>query len=239
MHKNPKVVARAWDTSDLINTVIEKYAIQRGIRTRDKDGSVVWKQPGIVVRKFPSKYGTPVLSGTVAGSVNRKGYRDLKICFGKFKVSLKVHHAAWILHYGTMFPEDKVCDHKDGNRQNNDPRNLRAVSHFKNAHNRSKARSDSDVGLLGVSWHSQAKTWRVRFQIRGSKNRSSKCFIDPVEAVEHYWKLKLETEPNMLSTWHPLKLRQMSVARSLRTGRYAELQSSVRRFKNKRKQNVD
>lgn len=228
-----RVATTPWTSAELLHVLRMRFDIRPGVLVVGADGRHIWKKPGSVVRKHKSKYGTPTPKGAVVGSVDVRGYRSFRLRFSGHAVYLQAHQVAWMLHHGKMFPAGKVCDHKDGNRQNNDPRNLRAVSGQINAHNKSKARSDSTSGLMGISWHPQSRRWRVRFQVKNAANRVSKCFVDPVKAVQHYWDLKFAYEPDMVSTWKTLRRSQLALAKTLKTGYYADLQNSVKRQKGK------
>lgn len=84
--------------------------------------------------------------GSVAGSINNRDGR----LFIRFRGKLyRAHRLAWLLTYGE-WPKDQI-DHIDGNPLNNRIDNLRDVSNKVNGQNKRRARSDSRVGILGVS----------------------------------------------------------------------------------------
>ena len=69
-----------------------------------------------------------VKAGSLVGERN-KGYRQTNIlgyCY-------KVHKLVWFLEHGS-FPSGHI-DHIDGNKQNNQPENLREVTQQENNHN--------------------------------------------------------------------------------------------------------
>lgn len=71
----------------------------------------------------------------------------------------KVHRIIWLYVYG-YFPEHEI-DHINRNPYDNRLCNLRESSHSCNCRNQ-KNRIDNTSGVKGVSWHKQAKRWRVR-----------------------------------------------------------------------------
>lgn len=80
--------------------------------------------------------------GTVAGSINKCGYRRIKL-FGKL---YPASHLAWLYHSG-YYPEYEI-DHINNNRDDNRLCNLRDVPHSVNQHNRrdTKANGYYDIG---------------------------------------------------------------------------------------------
>ena len=82
--------------------------------------------------------------GTIAGKVNDKGYRSIKIGGRNFLE----HRLAWLYVYGE-FPDD-VVDHIDHDTTNNRIENLRVVSQNGNMHNYIRPNSNNKSGFLGV-----------------------------------------------------------------------------------------
>ena len=93
--------------------------------------------------------------GDRAGS-ETQGYRNIK--FGT--VLYREHHLAWVYVYG-VWPNR--LDHKDLDGTHNWIGNLRECTHGQNSTNRN-CRSDSSIGLKGVSPVLGSKTFRVRIQ---------------------------------------------------------------------------
>ena len=84
-----------------------------------------------------------IKAGDEAGTVDRKGYRSIRVC----QVALRASRIAWALHHG-RWPR-KLIDHRDGDRLNNRIDNLREASVSQNGMN-SKRRVDSTTGVKGV-----------------------------------------------------------------------------------------
>lgn len=93
--------------------------------------------------------------GEMAGSLNSKGYYQVKYK----NLYLKCHHVVYILHYGEL-PTDTVIDHIDGNTENNQISNLRAVKIAVNSRNRRKSSKNSS-GITGVSKH--GSYWKAQW----------------------------------------------------------------------------
>lgn len=72
------------------------------------------------------------LKGQVAGTVNRKGYRMLRIDTDTIFIASR---AAWLIVTGED-PVDHIVDHKDRNKQNNAFSNLRLATDNTNQWNR-------------------------------------------------------------------------------------------------------
>lgn len=97
-------------------------------------GVLYWK-----VRASPQ-----MQAGSMAGTLSApKGYKTVLIAGQR----LKLHRIIFAMHYG-YWPENYV-DHIDGDATNNDPANLREVTHLENMQNIAVAASRT--GFLGVS----------------------------------------------------------------------------------------
>lgn len=114
--------------------------------------------------------------GEEASAKHRAGY----LCVGfRGKVYLS-HRVVFFLSHGWC---PRVIDHIDGNRQNNDPVNLRPASMSLNGLNR-PSKSNNSSGRNGVFWSKAASKWRAEITI-GRKNRHLgyfPCLIDAVAA---------------------------------------------------------
>lgn len=112
-----------------------------------KNGKLYWK-----VNAGPS-----IVKDTVVGVKNSEGYLQVK-----FKGSTyKVHRLIYFLENKTL-PE--IVDHKDTNRVNNHPKNLRAATHEQNMQNRSTPTSYT-TGFKGVDVY--RGQFRARITIDG------------------------------------------------------------------------
>lgn len=89
--------------------------------------------------------GKRVKAGDLAGSVNSRGYLQVKVCQRNFTS----HRLAWAIHHGA-WPEGEV-DHINGVKTDNRIANLRDVPRTLNAQNILRGRRNNKQGLLGVS----------------------------------------------------------------------------------------
>lgn len=112
--------------------------------TREEVAALLAYDPDTGVFRWRADRG-PVKAGDIAGRLDAKGYRDIRV-----KGTLyKAHRLAFLLVTG-KWPAQHV-DHIDGDRQNNRWSNLRDVSNGINAQNLKTAQKNSKTGLLGVS----------------------------------------------------------------------------------------
>ncbi len=106
---------------------------------------------------LPRKY-QPQLAGKNPCRVKAQGYFNI-VVFGR---CYREHRVIWAVIHGEWPPEE--IDHIDGNRQNNNPENLRAVSRLENARNMA-IRSDNSSGAVGVDWLVPNRKWRARVNV--------------------------------------------------------------------------
>jgi hypothetical protein len=81
--------------------------------------------------------------GQIAGTIQNNGYRIIRLD----RQPYLEHHLVWFFKHG-VWP--RLLDHKDGDRVNNDPVNLRLADNSGNAAN-SKRFSTNSSGFKGVS----------------------------------------------------------------------------------------
>lgn len=87
-----------------------------------KNGKLYWRNDAAKGR---------TKAGDVAGYVDSQGY----ITVGIAGVYYKAHRIIWRMHYPTgKMPH--TLDHIDGNKSNNNIKNLRRATHSENMHNR-------------------------------------------------------------------------------------------------------
>lgn len=100
-----------------------------------------------------------------AGSKQIKGY---------FKVTIEgkaygAHRIVWSLHNESLAPVEMLVDHIDGNPSNNDPGNLRLLTHRDNTYNQTKINRRNKSGLPGVFMESGSTKWTASICIDGNK----------------------------------------------------------------------
>ena len=95
--------------------------------------------------------------GSIAGSKNQCGYRQIKIDGTTYSAS----HLAWLYVYGAWPPDE--LDHIDRDRGNNRIANLRLASHKQNMEN-TGLRTNNSSGVTGVSFDRQSGKWKAQIQ---------------------------------------------------------------------------
>jgi len=145
----------------------------KAVEFRDQLMSRFYIEDGKLLRKVIDGKGLKV--GTEAGTVNKAGYRQVKID----RKLYYTHRLIFLMHYGFM---PVTVDHIDGNKQNNKPENLRAASYRQNNCN-TKVRKNNTSGVKGVYWSSTFNSWHVRV-FKNGKAVVSKYFKSFNEAKD-------------------------------------------------------
>ena len=104
-----------------------------------------------------------------------KGYR-------RFKHEGKTYKASRVIFYLTYCYWPEVVDHKDGDRSNDKPYNLRAATRSQNNKN-VKKRKDNTTGHKGVSFKKKLGKYQVLVQVDG-KNIYFGVYSNLEEAAE-------------------------------------------------------
>jgi len=121
-------------------------------------------------------------AGAVAGCARPDGYRQVCIA----GVTLLVHRVAFALANGRWSLNE--VDHKDGDRSNNRPSNLREATKSQNGANKRLCRD----GLKGASWCSRSQKWRAsirkdgKFIHIGSYDTAESAHAAYVDAARRY-----------------------------------------------------
>jgi hypothetical protein len=118
-------------------------------------------------------------TGYIAGCVTKHGY----IAISVKSIHYYGHRLAWLYVHGE-FPENHI-DHINHIGTDNRILNLRPATNSQNMQNVRFARRDNKVGLLGVSWHNQARKWRSTIFVSG-KHKSLGLFMSPDDAHAAY-----------------------------------------------------
>lgn len=197
----------------LIDIFNELFEIKYGEYSIDEHGGYVWNRRGSIVWKNNGGVGSSKhVAGEDIGWTCKNGYRNVKITILGRKTTLKVHRISYSLYNNILAQDDLVCDYIDGDKQNNDPRNLRLVPHIENLYNRKKSRVDSTYGLLGVNRYGKGK-WRTRLS---NVNRHLGVYECPVEAVLAYWDAKFNMYPEMTNQWLSIRDEQLLLANNIK-----------------------
>lgn len=98
--------------------------------------------------------------GDIAGTVDKKGYRIIRIA----NKPIKAHRLAFLLMTGKI---PKMVDHKNHIRDDNRWSNLRSISYLANCRNRSRARNNKS-GTTGVR-QVRSKKFEARIIVAGEE----------------------------------------------------------------------
>jgi hypothetical protein len=131
-------------------------------------------------------------AGSVAGSTDSKGYRQIRI-FGRYQLA---HRLAWAFVHGS-WPGLHI-DHVDRNPQNNAIANLRLCTHAQN-HQNTSVRSDSTSGVTGVSYVKRSAKWLAYINREGKRHR-----LGLFETCEQAIQARLVAKP-VVHTFHPIQ----------------------------------
>lgn len=123
--------------------MITKAEIEKHLRFNPANGCFYWT----------ARRGS-MEEGSIAGRTDSRGHRQITLN-GR---SYLAHRLAWTVTHGAW--PDHPIDHKNGDRSDNRPKNLRACTFSQNCAN-SRIRKDSSIGLKGVTTHGN----RFRAQI--------------------------------------------------------------------------
>ena len=108
---------------------------------------------GQLIRKV--KASDNAKKGDVAGMVDKKGYRMVRVDY----ILLKVSRIIYAMHHGD--PEERDVDHINQDRSDDRIENLRLVTHQVNQRNQAKHKSNKS-GFTGVSWNKENRKWDAR-----------------------------------------------------------------------------
>jgi hypothetical protein len=123
---------------------------------------------------------------TIAGTMNKRGYRIIKIN-GKSYYS---HRLAFLWMTGNLPPEQ--VDHINHQKYDNRWINLRLASHQENQRN-ANIRVDNKSGFVGVHWDKHANKWVAYINISG-KRKHLGLFKDLAKAIACRKKANVEND---------------------------------------------
>ena len=108
--------------------------------------------------------------GQIAGTFTPQGYVQIQID----GVFYKAHQLVWLYVYGYI-PDE--MDHRNGNRHDNRPANLRKATRAQN--NANSDRQTGEGGLRGVTWFARDLKWQAQIKIDGRSKHLG--YFDTVE----------------------------------------------------------
>jgi len=128
----------------------------------------------------------------VAGSVNRRGYREISISGEKYQA----HRLAWIYAHGDIGDFD--IDHINGHKGDNRICNLRIATRAQNLQNRGPKNTHGKYSrYVGVSWNKKDRKWVSSIMVNGVSHRLG-YFKDEQDAAIAYAEAKAKYH-----TFHP------------------------------------
>ena len=99
--------------------------------------------------------------GEKAGNIYGVGYYQVCLDYKSYLA----HRVVWCLHNKKNLDRLLVINHIDGNKGNNSPANLEAITQKSNTQKRTKLSKFNRSGVNGVAW--KASTWKVRWNQDG------------------------------------------------------------------------
>jgi hypothetical protein len=111
----------------------------------------------------------------VAGTLRKDGYIQIKLN-GKLYLA---HRLIWLYMHGEWPPEE--VDHRNGDRSDNRPPNLRLASRVQNAANYRKPKTNTS-GVKGVAFHKATGKWQAH--IRCDNKQIYLGVFDTIEFAE-------------------------------------------------------
>lgn len=147
--------------------MLSKFRVEQLLSFDEKNGVFVWK----------FNRGGKAQKGSIAGGVDSKGYRQIRID-GTLYLA---HRLVWLITYGE-WPEHDI-DHVDRNPLNIRPENLRKCSDHENQQNVAP-RKDNKSGVAGVYFYEKSKKWKAHITFKGRTLHlgTFSTFEDAVEA---------------------------------------------------------
>ena len=100
------------------------------------------------------------------------------------RVVFYAHNKDWDIHNSSRL---NLIDHKDQNRKNNNPNNLRIATHQQNGWNRKNAK--------GYCWHKNRKKWQAQIRVN-NKDKHLGYFATEEEAHLAYLTAKEKLHPD-------------------------------------------
>ena len=111
--------------------------------------------------KHNKHYGPLIRKGSIAGSLRKDGYSQVKVCSKNYLV----HRVCYYMHTGEM-PE--YVDHINRIRGDNRIVNLRSGTHHDNMLNKSEY-SNNNTGERNISFHQRDGVYEVKFKVNGKQ----------------------------------------------------------------------
>lgn len=125
----------------------------------------------------------------IGDKVGTLSSEDNYLKFNYETIKYRVHLVIYEIHFGPIPPGFEV-DHKDTDRTNNWPGNLRLATHQQNSFNRAGNKVATSK-YKGVSWINGKQKWRAQIKHNG-KNKYIGDFKEEIAAYNAYCKVAKE-----------------------------------------------
>ena len=143
-----------------------------------ENGSLFYREDGKHGKKKGNKAEYPHSAGYLAVSINGR--------------TTMAHRVIWMYHHGYL---PKMIDHIDGNKLNNDIKNLRIANASQNQHNR-RINKDNKTGVKGMCIQKVKLNNKVYIYYRASIYRDNvpivKLFKDKLSAIKFLQKTRVD-----------------------------------------------
>lgn len=134
------------------------------------------EERGVLIRKGSVYEG--VNGREITGYNRDTGYRGVD-----YKGNTVPFHAlVFVVHYGVDVPPGYYVDHKDNDKDNNSPANLRLVSPSQNSFNKRRSKTANKSGVKGVGFYKKYNKWRARVTAHGKTKLAG--YFDTIEEAE-------------------------------------------------------
>ena len=131
------------------------------------------------VRRSTDGYYSRFAKGDLAKFFEHAGYLSIQI--PTIRNTVKKSHLVLLLS-GYELQQGEEVDHIDGNRYNDHPSNLRAVTRRINSCNRKK-RSDNTSGITGIRWSEYHGHYIIRKTVKGVRLNTSRKTLREAKKV--------------------------------------------------------
>lgn len=119
--------------------------------------------------------------GKPAGTISSKGYIKIQVNGKMYPAHRMIYQ---LVHSIDLLPSRIQIDHIDGNKQNNNPNNLRIATNQENQRN-VKIQKNNTSGFKGVSYEKDRNKWKASIS-DGSRKINLGRFNSPEEAHVAY-----------------------------------------------------
>ena len=130
----------------------------------------------------------------IKGTINMDGYLQITLCKNSIKKNYTIHSLVAFVFLGHVYKShERIIDHIDNNKLNNELRNLQIVTNRYNCSKDKKAVKKCTSKYTGVLWYKKNKKWLASYQLN-RKTKHIGYYDSELEAHEAYQKALSEIE---------------------------------------------